>query len=324
MSGRSLVLAGIGLASLGLASCGRGGTRDALSAARALEQREAAARGIDPALVAYAPVLEIATGLAKPAAVAVAEDGRVFVAGDREVRVFGPDGAPQPGFALSEEPRCLAVDDSGALWIGYGARVRLHDPSGVVQTEWPVEGKHPVVTCVTPSGQDVWVADAGDRVVLRYNRSGQLQGRLGEKDPARKVPGLIIPSYHLDVLVDAQGQLLVNNPGRLTVETYKPEGAFVSAIGKAAMAIDGFCGCCNPTDMALLPDGRLVTSEKGVPRVKVLERDGRLSCVVAGPDDLSVSAASGLDLAVDGQGRVIVLDPHARLVRVFAPKETVQ
>jgi hypothetical protein len=86
------------------------------------------------------------------------------------------------------------------------------------------------------------------------------------------------------------------------------------------MEIDGFCGCCNPTDIAVLPDGRVVTAEKGIPRVKILDRDGTLSCVVATPDDLS-AAASGLDLAIDTGGRVLVLDRQARLLRVFAEKQ---
>lgn len=307
---------------LALASClqiGDRGTQKALDAASARERAEAEQRKVDPALVTYSQVREIATGLAEPRGVAVGPDGRAWVVGDREVRAFGAEGTAWIGFAVSEEPRCIAVDDGGNVLIGYRAWVRQHNVSGAVLAEWPVEGKQPFVTCVTPHGGGVWVADAGDRVVLRYSRSGQLTGRLGERDAGRKVPGLVLPSYHLDVLVDEGGRVLVNNPGRLTVETYKPDGAFVESMGKASMAIDGFCGCCNPTDLALLPDGRIVTSEKGIPRVKVLRRDGTLDCVVAGPDDLSVSADSGLDLSVDGEGRVLVLDPHARLVRVFAP-----
>jgi sugar lactone lactonase YvrE len=83
------------------------------------------------------------------------------------------------------------------------------------------------------------------------------------------------------------------------------------------MAIDGFCGCCNPTDIALLADGRVVTAEKGLPRVKVMNPDGTLSCVVAPPDGLS-AGASGTDLAVGPDGRVYVLDPQVQLVRIFA------
>jgi hypothetical protein len=111
--------------------------------------------------------------------------------------------------------------------------------------------------------------------------------------------------------------LLVSDPGRLALETYTAEGKLVSSWHKASMAVDGFCGCCNPTDIALLPDGRVVTAEKGIPRVKILNPNGTVNCVVARPSDLS-AGASGLDLAIDPAGRVFVLDRPARLVRIFA------
>jgi hypothetical protein len=82
------------------------------------------------------------------------------------------------------------------------------------------------------------------------------------------------------------------------------------------MDIEGFCGCCNPTHFAFLPDGSFVTSEKGIPRVKVYDRLGRLAAVVAGPDRFR-EGVQGLDLAVDQTERILVLDPARRAVRVF-------
>jgi len=41
-----------------------------------------------------------------------------------------------------------------------------------------------------------------------------------------------------------------------------------------------FVGCCNPINVATTPDGKVVTSEKMVARVKVFEPDGRLLAVI--------------------------------------------
>ena len=82
------------------------------------------------------------------------------------------------------------------------------------------------------------------------------------------------------------------------------------------MAADKFCGCCNPTDIALTGKGYVVTAEKGLPRVKVHSAEGELLSVVAPPTQLD-RAAAGIDLAVDGQGRVIVLDPVEGVVRLY-------
>ena len=86
------------------------------------------------------------------------------------------------------------------------------------------------------------------------------------------------------------------------------------------MEIDGFCGCCNPTHMVIMDNGSFVTSEKGLPRVKIIAPTGELRAVVAGPRQLAEDTV-GLDLAIDTDGRILVLDPAARLVRVFVEKE---
>lgn len=82
------------------------------------------------------------------------------------------------------------------------------------------------------------------------------------------------------------------------------------------MEIEGFCGCCNPSHFAIREDGSFVTSEKGIPRIKVYDRLGRLASVVAGPDSFDEGTV-GLDLALDSAQRVLVLDPARRAVRIF-------
>lgn len=316
--------AGIALVAVaaGLCSCTRRNqeTTEALRAVAEMKETSEAYRKVDPELVAYRQEREIETGLRDPRGIALSSEATLYVAGDRAIRVFGRDGVFQQQITLGDAPHCLAVDDGGTMFVGYRGHLRAHDAGGAIIAEWAVDGEQPYVTCVTLSADDVWVANAGDRVVLRYSRSGQLTGRLGERDDSRGVPGLLIPSWHLDVAVGPDELLLVSNPGRLALETYTVDGDMRGTFEKASMEIDGFCGCCNPTDIAVLPDGRVVTAEKGIPRVKILNRDGTLSCVVATPDDLS-RAASGLDLAVGADGRVLVLDPQARLVRVFAQKQ---
>jgi hypothetical protein len=128
------------------------------------------------------------------------------------------------------------------------------------------------------------------------------------------------------------GLLRVNNPGRHSVEVYTAKGDLDSSWGKATAAIEGFCGCCNPVGLALLPDGRYVTCEKGLPRVKIYSAQGVFQSVVAGPESFPENARAGaqhdgsdgllggLDAAVDSQGRIYVLDLVAEDVRVMRAK----
>jgi hypothetical protein len=73
-----------------------------------------------------------------------------------------------------------------------------------------------------------------------------------------------------------------------------------------------------------------VTSEKGLPRIKVYDATGRFESVVAGLEQLEIEHQSvvdprtagqhsAFDVATDTQGRVLVLDPRRKVVRIFVP-----
>ena len=76
-----------------------------------------------------------------------------------------------------------------------------------------------------------------------------------EKNADRNVPGFIVPSPFLDVMIHRDGLLRVNNPGRHRVEAYTFDGDLEGAWGKPTAAIEGFCGCCNPIAIAAWPTG---------------------------------------------------------------------
>jgi glucose/arabinose dehydrogenase len=298
------------------------GWQEASQANPALQQdatREETWRQVDPALVKYQQAGTIATGLLEPRGIALTPQQDVVIVGDRALRVLDWAGKSKREVPLPGPAHCVAVAPDGTTYVGLKDHVELYDAQGQKTATWAVPSPKSYLTCIALHGQDIYVGDAGQRVVLRYDMSGNVVGFIGQKDAARKIPGIIMPSPHLDVVVGKDGLLRVTNPGRRVVEVYDATGNLKSSWGKSAQDITGFSGCCNPTDLALLPDGRLVTAEKGLPRVKVHSLAGVLEAVVAPPEAVS-AMASGMDLAVDTLGRVLVLDPPAKVVRVFAGK----
>jgi hypothetical protein len=130
---------------------------------------------------------------------------------------------------------------------------------------------------------------------------------------------------YFEVDVGADGLLWVTNPGHHRIEAYTPDGQFERSWGEAANAIHGFCGCCNPVHFTRLPDGRFVTSEKGLPRIKIYSATGDFDCVVAGPEMFSKQmetprASVCMALAVDSAGRILLADALSREVLVFSSK----
>ena len=64
---------------------------------------------------------------------------------------------------------------------------------------------------------------------------------------------------------------------------------------------------------------KIYHQRKGIPRVKVYNRLGTLESVVAGPGKF-LEGTKGLDLARDSNGRIYVLDPMKKAVRIFEKK----
>ena len=98
------------------------------------------------------------------------------------------------------------------------------------------------------------------------------------------------------------------------------------------MAVNRFCGCCNPVYFKLTPEGGFITSEKGLARINLYGPDGNFRGAVAGPEtlvddkDLAKRACAdcrlggGFDVALDQSGRVFVLDPFRKTVRMFTAR----
>jgi len=282
---------------------------------------------VDPELIHYEQTHLFAVEMQQVHAVAVGPDDRIYVGGDQSCRVFsGVDHSVRLDVPLQAEPTCLAVAGSesavpGRVYVGMKDRVEAFDADGKPVATWDSLGDGAAITSIAVEDEDVFVADAGNRIVLRYETSGKLIGRIGERDDARKIPGFTITSGYFDLAVSpVDGLLRVVNPRALRIETYTFDGDLEGHWGQATPGIEGFFGCCNPIHFAILPDGRFVTAEKGAERVKVYGKDGRFECVVAGPDQLDTQVA---DLAVDSRGRILVLDPKAKCVRIFEPKQPI-
>ena len=150
--------------------------------------------------------------------------------------------------------------------------VEVYDADGSRLASWEPLGDETVLTSIAEHDGNVFVADAGHRIVLHYDTSGTLIGHIGEKDPDRNIPGFFIPSPHFDLAVSRDGLLRVVDPGRNRIDAYTLDGDLEFWWGKRSNDIDGFCGCCNPVNFALLPNSGFVTAEKGLERVKAYEK----------------------------------------------------
>ncbi len=274
----------------------------------------------DSTQVAFTEVQQVRPRLSEIHGIATDGKGRIYVAGKDSVEIFDQTGKPESIFRIGGTALCIHLDAKGNILLGMQDHIEKYDVKGKKLSTWKSCGPDAVLTSIAASGKNVFVADAGQKIVYRFDDSGNLLNKIGQKDPAVGVPGFIIPSPYFDLSIDKDGFLWVVNPGRHSLEKYDFDGMLISTWAKASMDVTGFCGCCNPSNIALLSDGSFVTSEKAIERVKIYKSNGDFVCLVAAPDSF-IEGTKGLDLAIGIQGEILVLDPVKMLVRVFKEKK---
>jgi hypothetical protein len=283
----------------------------------------------DPALIRYTEKASFTSPKSGARGLALGTDGHLWIASGNTILELSPDGTVLSEFSTAQEVRCLTFSGD-RLYAAFKDQVVMFDRQGTQLALWDPAGGKAYFTGITAGANDVFVADAGQRIIHRYDKSGKALNRIGTRDKERSVPGFIVPSPFFSVALGSDGLLRATNPGRHRVELYTPAGDLELAWGKPGAAIENFCGCCNPIDLALLTDGRTVTFEKGIPRVKVYSATGEFESVVAGPEAFAENAKvcgpndctlGGMDGAADAEGRVLILDFVTGKVSVMQPKE---
>lgn len=269
----------------------------------------------DPALLLYTETGKFPTGFSEPKCLAVAGN-TIIVGGDKALKTFDPAGQLLHTQELPALPHAVAP---GAL-VAFQDHFAKFGAGSFVSESF---GGRAHLTGIAQSGDTICVADAGNREVLRCDLAGKVLAR---------VKNFAVPSPYFDLLAGADGLLWVVNPGKHRIEAYTAAGDLELSWGETGMSIENFCGCCNPVYFTRLPDGRFVTSEKGLNRIKIYSATGKFLGVVAGVEHLvkdlklAMQACSnchvgfGFPVACDSASRVFTLDLATRDVRIFTPK----
>lgn len=284
----------------------------------------------DQKLIGYVEERRFKSPCAEPRRIVIVGDQKIYLAGEKRICVIRPDGSVATEIGLTAAPQCVAVAEED-LYIGFKDHIEVYAPNGTRKAVWEAIEGRPYITGLALAGDELFAADSGNRVIVHYKLDGKIADRIGARNQEAGMIGFVLPSPNLDVETRGDGLIHVNNPGRHRVESYSVSGELVKWWGKPSAGIEGFCGCCNPIALALLPDGRFVTCEKGLPRVKVYKANGEFDCVVAGTESFRENARAGagstsdparigLDAAVDSKGRVYVLDRVTCNIHVMVPK----
>jgi len=258
------------------------------------------------------------------AAMAVGPEDRIFVAADRQVRIFDRRGIELRTIDFERTPRGIAVDRDGTLFVAQARAIEVVRGEDRDRVRWSLPTADVWFGGLALHGDEVCVADSAGGVVRRFNRDGVFLGTLAPASGKFSAP----PEFF--ALGAAEGRLQVVDPRRHQVVAFAADGNRERTWGGASRELDGFAGCCNPVALAVRSDGRIVTAERGLPRIKLFSAAGEFLAPIAGPEDFSADhqnsasddgfgcSTGGFALAVDSADRILVLDRITREVRIIA------
>jgi hypothetical protein len=161
---------------------------------------------VDPKLIIAKETNRFATGLKELRGVAVGPDDRVYAVGDKALVILGSDGTQVKRVEMEKAPTCLAVAPDSTIYVGLMDHVQVFDVKGVKKAAWPRAGPSDWITSIAASDKDVFVADFGNKTVVRYDKAGKILGRLGEAGEVAGTGKFQVPSPYFDVAIDASGK----------------------------------------------------------------------------------------------------------------------
>lgn len=249
--------------------------------------------------------------------IAVGPEDRLHAAGDSEVKVFDAGGALLARWPTAAPAYCVTVATNGDVYVGEPGQVQRFDARGQPLSALRDEKRLRLPTSLAVHGDFILAGDLYTRAIHRFDRSGRHLNTIGSNN---KTGGFMIPNSQIDFAVDAEGIIHAVNPGKHRVERYALDGALAGRFGRfTGTDPEGFSGCCNPTNIAVLGDGNVVVAVKAAPALKIYDGEGKLRAVF-GTEHLDPQCRH-FDLAVDRRLRIYAADSARLRVCVFVPEE---
>ncbi|HSR35178.1 MAG TPA: flippase activity-associated protein Agl23 [Anaerolineae bacterium] len=231
------------------------------------------------------------------------------------------DGPMTIGDGQFQEPWGIAVADDGRVYVAdtWNHRIQAFDGDGTFLTRWGAYGQTtdaallmygPRDIAVNSEGQ-VFVTDTGNKRILVFDQDGNYLDQWGNEGAG---PGSFSEPVGIDL--DAEGNIYVADTWNQRVQIFSPDHVFgnewpveawygQSVVNKPYLAVDG--------------EGRVYITDPEGYRISVFSSEGELQATFGtyGFDDGSFSLPTGID--VDAEGYIYVTDTDGQRVMKFWP-----
>lgn len=249
----------------------------------------------------------ISVDAGKLKSVAITPSGEIIAGGDSFAACF--DGELKRKWHIVTPAPVNALTASGnIIFAASQETIFLLSYDGVIIEEWGPYEANSLITSIASGNDRVAFADAANKRIFILDMNGGLISMIGQSGNH-----FVIPSPYFDVALTDDNTLVVANTGKHTIEKWNSTGTMIASFGSAGTSPESFCGCCNPAHF--IPFGnKIVTAEKGINRIKIIDLNGEFIEYVSSVNDFTASVP--LDLAASGQ-KIYAANPADSKIYVF-------
>ena len=240
------------------------------------------------------------------------------------------NGTLQRKIDLPEEPKAVVCGTSETILtdkiiVAHPKHITVYTIEGKAEISWKLPDQKSAIQSLVLTPHHLFAADSGKHSIYRFDTDGNLDLTFGE--------GFVVYASPITMTYSPySGLLYIANPGKHRIEVFTPDGIYKPELswGEPSVNLSGFAGCCNPIGLATLDDGRILTVEKSVSRIKIFKTNGRLDGVVAGSSILEAPPQESgrtspkpnqhyFAAVVLSDGHIAVFDFSFVVIRVFVP-----
>ena len=121
---------------------------------------------------------------------AIGPDDQLYVCAGNYINCLSRAGQRGLELALVGPACCVAVARDGTIFAGLRDHIEVFDSKGERAARWESPDPKTWFTGLAAGEKDVFAADAGKLVVLRYDRAGKIVGRIGAEGRGPECAGV--------------------------------------------------------------------------------------------------------------------------------------
>ena len=199
-------------------------------------------------------------------------DNKIYIATMNSVMIYDLSGRLLTSITVRSGVRDIAVNNN-LIYILFSTNIKVYSTEGQEVNDWEACSDNSNYCSLTITSGFVFVTDADNKNICKYTTDGNFVTFI------HSPRDFIIPNFSFDI--DTWNDTIYCvNAGRQQIETYTLNGDFIASFGHPGGQPGAFAGCCNPAYISFTPEGDILTSEKGNPRICIFEKNGRFKSLL--------------------------------------------